>query len=150
LFRELRKLDIPAGDFAIFGSGPLIVRGVIPGANDLDVICRGPAWDYVESISLVQYLKDYDVTVATLLDGRLSFGTEWGIGQFNIDELIDEAETIDGLPFVRVKHVIAYKQLRGSNKDLQHLEAIRKSNIGSAGLPEWSECPLYPRNQPFE
>ena len=131
LFRELRNLNFPAGDFAVFGSGPLAIRGMIPGANDLDIICRGPAWDYAESIGEIEYLKEYDVTVVTLLDGKLSFGTEWGIGHFNIDELIDEAETIDGLPFVRLKHVIAYKRLRGSQKDLQHLEAIRESNYAS-------------------
>ena len=34
LFGKLRTLDLPTGDFAIFGSGPLLIRGVIAEAND--------------------------------------------------------------------------------------------------------------------
>ena len=45
LFGLLRSLDLPMGDFAVFGSGPLIVRGIIEAANDLDVVSRGRAWE---------------------------------------------------------------------------------------------------------
>ena len=37
LFGLLRSLDMSEGDYAVFGSGPLIVRGIIEPANDLDV-----------------------------------------------------------------------------------------------------------------
>jgi len=92
LFPELRSLDLPPGEFAIFGSGPLIVRGIVLAANDLDIICRGAVWDRVKSIGTVEYLEEYDITVVTMCDGRLSFGTEWGIGEFDVDNLIDNAE----------------------------------------------------------
>ena len=83
-------------------------------------------------IGTVEYLEAYDVTIATLFDGQLTFGTEWGIGQFDIDKLIDGAEQIDGLPFVRLQHVISYKMERGSLKDLRHIEAIRTSKYADA------------------
>ena len=41
LFDLLRSLELPVGDYAIFGSGPLIVRGIIEATNDLDIICPG-------------------------------------------------------------------------------------------------------------
>ena len=44
LFDLLRSLDLPTGDYAVFGSGPMIVRGVIEPTNDLDVVRRGAAW----------------------------------------------------------------------------------------------------------
>ena len=44
---------------------------------------------------------------------------------FDHDDLIDTAELIDGLPFVRLEHVIDYKQVRASPKDLLHLEQYR-------------------------
>jgi hypothetical protein len=135
LFRELRDLALPCGDYAIFGSGPLIVRGIIAGSNDLDVICRRSAWERVQSIGEIEYLEEYGVTIVTLSDGRLTFGTAWGIGQFNVDALIDDAEEIDGLPFVRLEHVISYKMERGSRKDLEHIEAIEKSSSNLAHIP---------------
>lgn len=128
LFRELRSLGLPNGDYAVFGSGPLIVRGIITGSNDLDVICRRGTWEHVQRIGKIEYLEEYGVTIVTLCDGQLTFGTAWGIGTFDIDALIDDAEEINGLPFVRLEHVVSYKMERGSPKDLRHIEAIRKSS----------------------
>ena len=125
LFDRVKSLNLPVSDFAIFGSGPLIVRGVIPASNDLDIICRGQAWERVKAIGELEYLSKYDVTVVTMCDGHLTFGNKWGIGNFNIDELIDGAELIDGLPFVQLVHVVQYKLERASTKDLKHIEALK-------------------------
>jgi len=124
LFDLLKSLHLSAGDYAIFGSGPLIVREIIPASNDLDVICRGNAWKTVQKKGESEYLSDYDVTVVTMCDGRLTFGSEWAIGDFDINELIDSAEIIDGLPFVRLEHVACYKGISKRPKDLEHLKAL--------------------------
>lgn len=55
-------------------------------------------------------------------------GPKWGIGDFNVDELIETAELIDELPFVRLEHVIRYKEIRAGSKDLRHLEALQASS----------------------
>ena len=125
LFDRVKRLNLPVSDFAIFGSGPLIVRGIIPASNDLDIICRGQAWETVKAIGVLEYLSKYDVTVVTMCGGRLTFGTKWAIGEFDIDELIDGAEEIDGLPFVRLEHVTSYKEISKRPKDLRHIEALR-------------------------
>lgn len=131
LFRYVKALNLPEGDFAIFGSGPLIVRGIIPPSNDLDIICRRTAWELAKTVGELEYLQDYDVTIAKLLDGRITLGTQWGIGCFDIDELIDGAEIIDGLPFVRIRHVVQYKTERASAKDVVHIQAFQNSSYGS-------------------
>ena len=74
-----------------------------------------------------EYLPKYDVTIVNLPDCDITFGTSWGIGKFDIDVLIDGAETIESLPFVRLEHVIAYKTIRSSAKDLAHLAALRSA-----------------------
>jgi len=127
LFHYVRDLHLPAGDYAIFGSGPMIVRGWISGANDLDIICRGEAWDIACSNGRVSNDEVHDVSLASHCNGRVTFGTQWAIGDFDIDELIDTAEVIDGLPFVQLQHVIAYKEIRRSPKDLVHLEQYRRA-----------------------
>ena len=123
LFDLLRSLALPAGEYAVFGSGPLIVRGLVPAANDLDVISRGAAWDAVCSLSESNLLPDGN-PVVSLFDGLITVGTTWLYGEFDIDELIDTAESIDGLPFVRLEHVIAYKRAAGRRKDLEHLRLL--------------------------
>jgi hypothetical protein len=126
LFDDLIKLDLPKDDYAVFGSGPLIVRGIIPASNDLDVVCRGAAWEKVKTIGTLQYNDDYDVEIVTLFDGRVTFGNKWGIGNFDVDDLIDGAEYIYELPFVRLEHVVEYKLIRVSAKDLSHIDALKR------------------------
>lgn len=124
LFNRLKALDLASQDFAVFGSGPLAVRRIIEASNDLDVLCRRGAWDTVRKIGEIEYLPDYDVEIVKLGDCNVTFGTKWGIGAFDVDELIDTAEMIDGLPFVRMAHVIKYKTARASPKDMEHLKAV--------------------------
>ena len=125
LFQYVHDLCLPTGDYAIFGSGPMIIRGWISGANDLDIICRGEAWEIACNRGVVSYDERHDVSLASHSNGRVTFGTEWAIGEFDVGGLIDTAEVIDGLPFVQLQHVIAYKEIRASAKDLVHLELCR-------------------------
>lgn len=125
LFDQLRRLNLGTGDYAVFGSGPLLIRNIIPSCNDLDIVCRGDAWEAVRQIGATKYLPVYDVTVASLCDGALTFGTKWGIGDVDVGVLIDTAELIDSLPFVRLEHVVRYKTTRSSARDLSHLAAMK-------------------------
>ena len=122
----VRELNLPMGEYAIFGSGPLLIRGIIDDSNDLDIICRGAAWDLARKVGELRYLEQYEVTIATMADGRITFGTECGIGNFDVNVLIDTAEKIQGLPFVRLAHVIEYKRIANRRKDIRHLDAIDK------------------------
>ena len=45
----------------------------------------------------------------------MTFGREWGIGDFNVTELIETAEMIDSLPFVRLEYVVRYKTIRSGD-----------------------------------
>lgn len=124
LFAALRSWQLPAGDYAVFGSGPLIVRGIIEADNDLDVLCRGAAWARAIEIGDLVYLPEHDIEVVSLLGGAITFGTSWAIGEFDPDELIDSAEIIEGLPFVRLKDVVRYKEIAARPKDLAHLRLL--------------------------
>jgi hypothetical protein len=127
LFDRLRQLELPPDSYAIFGSGPLAIRKIIPSCNGLDVLCKPRVWSLVQEMGDSEYLPRYDVTIVNLPDCDITFGTSWGIGEFDIEALIDGAETIDSLPFVRIEHVIAYKKIRSSAKDLAHLDALRSA-----------------------
>lgn len=125
LFDYLRKLDLPP-DYAIYGSGPLSVRGIIEASNDLDVLCGPDSWAVATKLGDVVHLADYGVDVVSILDDHITFGTRWGIGDFDVAELIRSADEIDSLRFVRLEYVEAYKFIRSSEKDRGHLQALRK------------------------
>jgi hypothetical protein len=124
LLAEVRALGLPAGHFVLFGSAPLLVRGIVPPNGDLDVLARGPAWDAARELGPTVRLEPYGVEVVRLLGGRIEIGTVWGIGEVDVDRLIDTAEIIDGLPFAGLAHVRAYKELAGRPKDRQHLRLL--------------------------
>jgi len=124
LFSLLRSLDLPRGDYAVFGSGPLLVRGIIARAGDLDVICRGAAWERAQRLGPVR--EDHGVPVVALFEGAVSLGVRWAVGDVDVDHLIDTAEVIDNLPFVRLEHVVAYKRLAGRPKDREHLRRLKE------------------------
>ncbi len=123
LFDLLRSLELLVADYAVFGSGPLIIRGVIEPANDLDVISRGAAW--ARAVEMGTLVEERGVTIASLFDGAITIGTEWAIGDFDVDALIDTAEMIEELPFVRLEHVVEYKEIARRPKDIAHLQALQ-------------------------
>ena len=107
----------------MFGSGPLLVRGWINHAGDLDVLARGVAWEHALRVGHVRRLEPEGVDIVDVAE-NVTVGTEWAIGAFSTDALIDEAEVIDGVPCVRLEHVIAYKRIADRPKDRLHLAVI--------------------------
>lgn len=128
LFGRLRSLDLPPGDYAVFGSGPLLVRGIVDRAGDLDVICRGAAWEAAQRLGPAA--EQDGVPVVSLFGGAVTLGTRWAIGGFDIAHLIETAEVIDGIPFVRLEHVVAYKRLANRPKDREHLRLLEEWRRG--------------------
>ncbi len=124
ILEVVRSLNLPARDYAIFGSGPLLARGIIDDVNDIDIICRADAWQQAQELGELVYLDEYDVHVVSIDNQRITIGTSWGIGEFNIDELIDTAEELNDLPFVRLRYVVEYKKIARRPKDLEHLRRL--------------------------
>lgn len=123
-FGLLRLIGLPPGDYAVFGSGPLLIRGIIDEAADLDVIARDAAWNDARRRGEMVDLPEHGVSVASFYEGAVTVGNRWAIGNVSIDELIDSAEMIDGLPFVTLAHVRAYKLISDRPKDREHLELL--------------------------
>ena len=124
LISRLRGLGLPAGDWALHGSGPLLLRGWIDEVGDLDVVCRGAAWDRALEVGEATILEPDAVDIVAVDGGAITIGRSWRYGDTPIDTYIDTAEEIDGIPCVRLEHIVAYKRLAARPKDLEHLRAI--------------------------
>jgi hypothetical protein len=123
LFGKLRELGLPVGHYAIFGSGPLAVRSLIPELRDLDVVARGVAWERASALGSVCVAPEGD-SVVRFQDSAIEVFGGW-LG-WNIDAMIDGAEIIDGLPFARLEDVLAFKRSYGRTKDLEHARLIEE------------------------
>ena len=120
-FDQLQALDLPPTDYAVFGSGPLAVRGLIVEVHDLDVVARGAAWEQAKGLGRVCTAAKGD-PVVWLEGGAIEVFGGW-LG-WDIHRLIDNAEIINGLPFARLEDVLAFKLAYGRPKDLAHAQLI--------------------------
>ena len=73
----LRRIDLGAGDHAIFGSGPLLVRDIIPEVGDIDILARDRAWDRALGLGDLVVLPVHDVEVVSLHGGLITIGKSW-------------------------------------------------------------------------
>lgn len=125
LFEALRKLDFPVGQYAIFGSGPMWVRG-IRESDDLDIIARGGAWEQAKAGGIVGVKEYSGLQYVHFADEKIEAYNDWYPGKWDIDKLIDTAEIIDGIPFVRLESVVEWKKIMGREKDGKDLVLIQE------------------------
>lgn len=124
LFKELQKLNLPAHDFAIFGSGPLFVRSLRESIHDLDIIARGEAWKKAAELGEVEHAQIGSGNVIKLLNGQIELFNKWGPQEWNTDDLIDTADLIDGIRFVTLKNVLRWKNIMKRPKDFLDIDVI--------------------------
>ncbi len=120
LLDQLKQLNLPEGSFAIFGSGPMAVRG-LKKPGDLDILVKKEVWD--------QLAKKYGITdeeKGQIVVGDVDIFWNWQPWLENEAELISTAETIDGWPYVRLEHVLEWKRRFGREKDKQDIELIKE------------------------
>jgi hypothetical protein len=126
LLQRLLDLELPPGDWALFGSGPLLVRGWIDEVGDLDVIVRGPAWERAQQVGTSTELPD-GIRVVEIDGGAITVGRAWRYENAPVSELIESAEMLDGIPCVRLPHIVAYKLIADRPKDRRHLAAMQQA-----------------------
>lgn len=123
LFDEVRALKLPQGQFALFGSAPIGVRG-LKMCNDIDVIVNSAFFESCKK-SGAWTIKIFEKDGSEYLSrGNVELWDEWGPGNWDIDTLIAAAEIIDGLPFVTLENVVRWKTINGREKDLKDIALI--------------------------
>jgi hypothetical protein len=123
ILKKLVSLDLPTGTFAIFGSGPMAVRG-LKQPNDLDVIVTKETYDaYKNKDGWVEKSFNNGEKYYLEKDG-IELWNDWGPGTWDLTQLIKTAETIDGLPYVTLDQVLLWKKINGRPKDLDDIKKI--------------------------
>ncbi len=123
LFDKLKELNLPKGQYIVFGSGALMARGLVKG-HDLDVfVSKRIFGDYKNKPGWK--LKPCNNDFYLSKDG-LELWETWRPGEWDFDELVKKAEYIDGLPFVPLETTRQWKLLSGREKDLEHIKLIEE------------------------
>jgi len=125
IFVKLLSLGLPLKDYAIFGSGPMVVHRIKEIGNDLDLLARGKAWTKACSLKEPEPTSIGVGQRVALFDGEIEIFDVWGPGEWDTDELIDTAEEIEGIRFVTLENVVRWKEHMGRDKDKQHVEMIK-------------------------
>jgi hypothetical protein len=132
-FREFLALGLPVGDYAIAGSGPLFAHGILTTIGDLDVVARGQAWHRATRLGRVEDAPEAGVHRVLLLEGRVEVLDGWYPQVWDVNELIDTAEVVDGLRFVPM-HVVEWTKSRSRRpKDREHLRLLAAAPLRAGG-----------------
>lgn len=126
LFQNIRSLNLPIGEYAIFGSGPIGIRD-LRKINDIDVIVTEkifnkyldkPGWEIKYT-----YNNGHRFERLTNDDLVIEMWKDWYVN-WNVKKLIKEAEIIEDMPFVKLEYLIKWKKFLSREKDLIDLELI--------------------------
>ncbi len=127
LLTELRSLGLPIDDYVIFGSAPLVAHGLRDDVHDLDLIARGVAWAMALERGRVECPASGHGRMVRLCSGDIEVFDAWVSSAWGTDELIDNRELIDGLPFVPLPVVYRWKIQANRPKDQPDIRALRSA-----------------------
>lgn len=121
LFKEIKELNLPLGEYALFGSAPMGIRG-LKQCRDVDIIVTEKLWNEFK-------IKGWEEKISAsgseyLSRGDIELWKYWKPGIWNIRRLIEGAEIIDDLPFVKLEGVLEWKKIRGEERDINDIKTI--------------------------
>jgi lysophospholipase L1-like esterase len=121
IFQKIKELNLPKDKFVIVGGGTLVALGLLEWDEDIDICVtpdifdayRSQGWRQEEWKGKVVLKHDiYDIGV--------------GFAQWSLDDLRADALLINGMPFISLPKLLAWKQQMKRPKDLRHIALIRE------------------------
>jgi hypothetical protein len=136
MFQHIKALNLPSGQYAITGSGPLGIRQ-LREIGDVDIIVSAELWDVLAAHYGV--INENGIKRIVFPDGIVEVLREGSFYMQNNDpnvltvaKRIAQAEMIDGLPFESLDHILYFKRKMGREKDLNDIliiEAWKKEHL---------------------
>ena len=112
---ELKELNLPDKEYAIFGSGPLAIRGMRE-PEDLDIIVTKELYE-----KLKERYPEKDRGI--FINNIEIISPDASIVE-NPEEIIKRAELIKGFRFTLLKDIIAWKKNMKRPKDINDIKLI--------------------------
>lgn len=127
MLEEFDLLHLPVADYIIAGSGPMGIRG-IREIRDLDIVVSDELWELLSDKYAIIDGGDpgtKKIVISEVIEvlGTPSF-TYDDLFTPKVNELIEEAEMIDGHPYMSLSHLIFFKCKKKRDKDLRDVSMI--------------------------
>lgn len=122
LLSQLDDLDLPKDQYAIFGSGPLAIRG-IREANDIDILVAPSLFEKLEKEYPTRKINGNKLVEIGEIEAMITWPNT---SSEKVQEMIQNSEQINGYPFVSLKNLIDSKKKMGRPKDLVDIDLIEK------------------------
>ena len=118
---ELKALNLPRNKFAIFASGPMAIRNLREN-QDIDVIVKEPLWKELSKKHNI-ILKNNGKTKCIEIR-NIEIFNDWKPWFDDINELIDTADIIQNIRFVKLTYVLEWKKAMNREKDIRDIKII--------------------------
>ncbi len=138
LLRQHLPLDFDPEDFLIAGSARLWAGGITHQLSDLDLLVRpgSSTWDRAMELAFEHALvfghaplrtSDHNGDkIARLYGGVVEVCQSWLLPGSDTEKLLETADVIDGLKYLPIPEVIAYKRYLDRPKDRSDLSVIER------------------------
>jgi len=110
-YKKFLTIEMPRKDFALFGSAMMYIKNIVEDMHDLDIVARGKAWKKALQKGRQETAMAGDKKV-TFFNSDIEIFQNWFgskfPGMFDTNELIDNAETIDGIKVIDLPEVLRW------------------------------------------
>ena len=138
LIHDVLNLGLPAEDYALAGSAPLLAHGMRAELGDVDVVARGRAWDLAQIFGRPVRARSGG-KVVRLSGGRIEIFDSWFPPELTVDALIRHADVIEGIRFVSLRDTLIWKRYLNRDKDkddIRLIEAYFRDRYAESGSPD--------------
>ena len=116
----LKELNIPKEDCVIYGSAPMVLRGLKEKNNDLDVLVKDSLWEKLSVKYPNNINGDYiDINGVSFTHTDMNF-----LG--SVDDVIKKSDIIDGYHILTLAETKRWKEKLGSEKHLKDAKVIEE------------------------
>lgn len=115
---ELRNLNLPVSQYAVFGSGPLAIRGLREN-NDIDIVVSP---DLFHKLSKEYPNRGHGLALSQNVDAFVN----WDFVSMKPEDILSHSEIIDGISFAKMELVLELKKRMNRDKDISDIKLIEE------------------------
>jgi hypothetical protein len=126
IIEEVKKINLPKDKYVVFGSGILAAKGIRP-AKDVDFAVTSDLFRQLQRAGWKRkffFIRFLSCKLITTGIYEAFSNVRRGKYQKSVEELIESAEVIEGIPFMNLEELRAFKQELGRPKDLNDIQLI--------------------------
>jgi hypothetical protein len=131
IFAEVKRLNLPLGQYVVFGGGPLMAHGIRDTA-DVDLFVTPELYQVLKADGWEEKELGGPHGGLYLVSGIYEADDTWHYGDYDPtpETIIAAANMIQGVPFAPLAEVLKWKRAFGRPKDVADVELIER-HIGS-------------------